>query len=233
MLAVNSSSGSGKAAVVVPDNVLFEGGAGETVRKNLLERCDLHTLLRLPTGIFYAQGFSFSAIPGLRDISASMHKKANVIFFDAKPASKKAWTKKLWIYDFRTNVHMTLKAKKLFKSDFDEFIKLYRAEDRSKRKETWQGSPHPSPLPEGEGTKSTNIEGKRANGRWRSFTYDELITRDKTNLDIFWLKDESLEDTDNLPTPIVLAAEIVEQLEAALMEFRGVEEALSVNGDTA
>jgi type I restriction enzyme M protein len=109
----------GKAAVVVPDNVLFEGGAGETVRKNLLERCDLHTLLRLPTGIFYAQGV-----------------KANVIFFDAKPASKTAWTKKLWIYDFRTNVHMTLKTKKLVKSDFDEFIECYKAEDRSKRSES-------------------------------------------------------------------------------------------------
>ena len=110
----------GKAAVVVPDNVLFEGGAGETVRKTLMERCDLHTLLRLPTGIFYAQGV-----------------KANVIFFDNKPASKTAWTKKVWIYDFRTNVHMTLKTKRLVKSDFDEFITLYKADDRSKRKPTW------------------------------------------------------------------------------------------------
>ena len=147
----------GKAAVVVPDNVLFEGGAGEIVRKNLLERCDLHTLLRLPTGIFYAQGV-----------------KANVIFFDAKPASKTAWTKKLWVDDYRTNVHKTLKQNRLALSDFDE-----------------------------------------------------LIARDKTNLDIFWLKDESLEDTENLPAPEVLAAEIVEQLEAALEEFRNVKEVLS------
>jgi type I restriction enzyme M protein len=181
----------GKAAVVVPDNVLFEGGAGETVRKTLLERNDVHTLLRLPTGIFYAQGV-----------------KANVIFFDSKPASKTAWTKKLWIYDFRTNVHMTLKTKKLVKSDFDEFIECYKAVDRSKRRET------------------KKIE------RWKSFTYDELIARDKTNLDIFWLKDDSLEDTDNLPAPDVLAQEIVEQLEAALVEFRSVEEALATNGDS-
>jgi type I restriction enzyme M protein len=194
MLKIN-----GKAAVVVPDNVLFEGGAGETVRKNLLERTDLHTLLRLPTGIFYAQGV-----------------KANVIFFDAKPASKTAWTKKLWIYDYRTNVHKTLKQNKLQKSDFVEFIKLYCPKDRSKRKETCKETPHPNPLPQGEGTY----------GRWRSFTYDELIARDKTNLDIFWLKDESLEDTENLPAPEVLAAEIVEQLEAALEEFRAVEEVL-------
>jgi type I restriction enzyme M protein len=163
------------------DNVLFEGGAGETVRKNLLERTDMHTLLRLPTGIFYAQGV-----------------KANVIFFDAKPASKTAWTRKLWIYDFRTNVHMTLKTKRLVKSDFDEFIECYKADDRSKRRES------------------------EKHERWKSFTYDELIARDKTNLDIFWLKDESLEDTDNLPAPDVLAQEIVEQLEAALEEFREV-----------
>jgi type I restriction enzyme M protein len=179
-----------KAAVVVPDNVLFEGGAGETVRKNLLERTDLHTLLRLPTGIFYAQGV-----------------KANIIFFDAKPASKTAWTKKLWIYDFRTNVHMTLKTKRLVKSDFDEFIECFKPDDRSKRRE------------------SKKME------RWKSFTYDELIARDKTNLDIFWLKDESLEDTENLPAPEVLAQEIVEHLEAALEEFRSVEEVLATNNE--
>ncbi|MBI3187271.1 MAG: SAM-dependent DNA methyltransferase [Gammaproteobacteria bacterium] len=183
----------GKAAVVVPDNVLFEGGAGETVRKTLMERCDLHTILRLPTGIFYAQGV-----------------KANVIFFDAKPASKTAWTKKVWIYDFRTNVHMTLKEKRLVKNDFKEFIELYKPEDRSKRKPSWTE--------------------KTPNGRWRAFTYDELIARDKTNLDIFWLKDESLEDTDNLPPPHILAAEIVEQLQAALEEFKSVEEVLAGNG---
>tara|TARA_R110001592_G_scaffold320639_1_gene598653 strand:+ start:3875 stop:5353 length:1479 start_codon:yes stop_codon:yes gene_type:complete len=180
----------GKAAVVVPDNVLFEGGAGETVRKNLLERCDLHTILRLPTGIFYAQGV-----------------KANVIFFDAKPASKTAWTKKVWIYDFRTNVHMTLKTKRLVKSDFDEFIECYKPDDRKKRSE------------------SEKTE------RWKSYTYEEIIARDKTNLDIFWLKDDSLEDTENLPAPEVLAAEIVEQLEVALTEFRSVEDILVVNGE--
>ncbi len=193
----------GKAAVVVPDNVLFEGGAGETVRKTLMERCDLHTLLRLPTGIFYAQGV-----------------KANVIFFDAKPASKTAWTKKVWIYDFRTNVHMTLKEKRLVKSDFDEYIELYKAENRSKRKPTWCSE-----------LDSGSKAGMTPEGRWCAFTYAELIACDKTNLDIFWLKDESLEDTDNLPAPAVLAAEIVEQLEAALTEFRSVEEVLAGNNE--
>ena len=179
---------SGKAAVVVPDNVLFEGGAGETVRKTLMERCDLHTVLRLPTGIFYAQGV-----------------KANVIFFDAQPASKSAWTKKIWFYDFRTNVHMTLKTKRLVKSNFDEFIELYKADHRSQRVES------------------------KTNERWKAFSYDEIIARDKTNLDIFWMKDDSLEDTENLPAPEVLAQEIVEQLEAALSEFRSVEEVLASN----
>ena len=179
---------SGKAAVVVPDNVLFEGGAGETVRKTLMERCDLHTVLRLPTGIFYAQGV-----------------KANVIFFDAQPASKSAWTKKIWFYDFRTNVHMTLKTKRLVKSNFDEFIELYKADHRSQRVES------------------------ETNERWKAFSYDEIIARDKTNLDIFWMKDDSLEDTENLPAPEVLAQEIVEQLEAALSEFRSVEEVLASN----
>ena len=177
---------TGRAAVVVPDNVLFEGGAGETVRKTLMERADLHTILRLPTGIFYAQGV-----------------KANVIFFDAKPASKEPWTKKVWVYDFRTNVHMTLKTKRLVKSDFDEFIKCYQADDRSKRTESVE--------------------------RWKAFDYETLMARDKTNLDVFWLKDDSLEDTENLPAPEILAQEIVEQLEAALAEFRAVEDVLAVD----
>ncbi|RLA21777.1 MAG: SAM-dependent DNA methyltransferase [Gammaproteobacteria bacterium] len=179
----------GKAAVVVPDNVLFEGGAGETVRKTLMERTNLHTILRLPTGIFYAQGV-----------------KANVIFFDAKPASKSAWTKKIWFYDFRTNVHMTLKTKRLVKSNFDEFIELYCAGDLGKRQES------------------------EANERWKAFSYEDVIARDKTNLDIFWLKDDSLEDTENLPAPEILAQEIVEQLEAALVEFRSVEDVLANQG---
>jgi type I restriction enzyme M protein len=189
---VNMLKIDGKAAVVLPDNVLFEGGAGETIRKNLLERTNLHTILRLPTGIFYAQGV-----------------KANVIFFDNKPAAKTPWTKKLWIYDFRTNVHMTLKTNRLKKSDFEEFIKLYKPDDIKKRKATW--------------------DDESGEGRWRSYSYDEVIARDKTNLDIFWLKDDALEDTENLPAPEVLAGEIVEQLEAALEEFRSVEEVLAVN----
>ncbi len=172
----------GCAAMVVPDNVLFEGGAGETIRRRLLHDCDVHTLLRLPTGIFYAQGV-----------------KANVLFFDRKVASEKPWTKKLWIYDFRTNEHFTLKTNPLRREDLDDFVACYHAENRHKRKET---------------------------ERFHAFTYDELVKRDKASLDIFWLKDESLEDAANLPAPDVIAAEIVEDLQAALDEFALIAEDL-------
>jgi type I restriction enzyme M protein len=165
----------GRAAVVVPDNVLFEGGAGETIRRKQLNDCDVHTLLRLPTGIFYAQGV-----------------KANVLFFDRRPASEKPWTSKLWIYDFRTNEHFTLKTNPLKRADLDDFVKCYNPTNRHKRKES---------------------------ERFKSFTYEELIKRDKASLDIFWLKDESLEDSANLPEPHLIAAEIVEDLQAALDEF--------------
>jgi type I restriction enzyme M protein len=181
---------NGRAAVVVPDNVLFEGGAGETVRRKLLHECDVHTLLRLPTGIFYAQGV-----------------KANVLFFDRKPASETPWTKQLWIYDLRTNKDFTLKTNPLAKEDLGEFIECYNPENRNKRKRTWS---------------EQNPEG-----RWRSFTYDELMARDKVNLDIFWLRDESLEDSANLPSPDVLALEIVEDLKAALAQFEAIEDELS------
>jgi type I restriction enzyme M protein len=176
---------TGKAAVVLPDNVLFEGGAGETVRKKLMETTDLHTILRLPTGIFYAQGV-----------------KANVLFIDGKPASKNAWTKEIWIYDYRTNIHHTLKKNPLQLEDLKDFIKCYNPQNRHKRKETWSDS---------------NPEG-----RWRKFSYEEILARDKTSLDITWLKDKSLADLDNLPDPDELAVEIIENLEAGLESFRRV-----------
>lgn len=175
----------GRAAVVVPDNVLFEGGAGETIRRKLLHECDVHTLLRLPTGLFYAQGV-----------------KANVLFFERKPASETPWTRKLWIYDLRTNVHFTLKTNPLKRSDLDEFVQLYT----QPRAATWSAE-NPA-------------------GRWRCYDYADLIARDKASLDIFWLKDESLEDSDSLPAPGVLAAEIVEDLQAALEQFRLIAEDL-------
>jgi type I restriction enzyme M protein len=122
------SAQHGRAAVVVPDNVLFEGGAGETIHRELLKQADVHTLLRLPTGIFYAQGV-----------------KANVLFFDRKPAAdKRAWTTKLWIYDLRTNLHFTLKENPLKRADLDDFVTCYSAKDRTKRKESEPGRPSPT-----------------------------------------------------------------------------------------
>ena len=173
----------GKAAIVVPDNVLFEGGAGETVRSKLLAECDVHTLLRLPTGIFYAQGV-----------------KANVLFFDRKPASETPWTRDLWIYDLRTNRRFTLKANPLTRAHLDDFVACCNPGNRLERDET---------------------------ERFRRFTYDELTKRDKANLDIFWLRDESVEDTSNLPPPDQIAEEIVEDLRAALEQLEEIAAGLS------
>ena len=174
---------NGRAAIVVPDNVLFEGGAGETVRRRLLEQCDVHTLLRLPTGIFYAGGV-----------------KANVLFFDRKPPSESPWTTTLWIYVLRTNHSFTLKERQLTRADLDDFVARYHPANRHERAET---------------------------ERFRPFTYQELTARDKASLDIFWLRDKTLEDTDNLPPPHIIAAEIVEDLEAALAQFAEIARTLS------
>ncbi len=168
----------GKAAVVLPDNVLFEGGAGEKIRRKLLETCDVHTILRLPTGIFYAQGV-----------------KANVVFFDNAPKDGRVHTKGVWFYDLRTNKHFTLKTRTLKLDDLRDFIACYHPENRHERQET---------------------------ERFKYYRYEDLIARDKASLDIFWLKDESLDNLDNLPPPDVLQQEIIEHLEAALASFRDV-----------
>lgn len=182
---------TGQAAVVVPDNVLFEGGAGETVRKSLLMQTDLHTILRLPTGIFYANGV-----------------KANVLFFDNKPAAKDPWTKEIWFYDYRTNVHHTLKKKPMRLEDLQDFIDCYHPANRHERTELWNAETSPE-------------------GRWRKYSYEEITKRDKTSLDIFWLKDKSLVDLDNLPDPEDLAADIIENMEAGLDSFRTIAAALA------
>lgn len=175
----------GSTAIVVPDNVLFEGGAGETVRRRLLQECNVHTLLRLPTGVFYAQGV-----------------KANVLFFDKKPAAKTPWTETLWIYDLRTNMHFTLKTNPLKYEDLQDFIECYNASNKLERKDS---------------------------ERFHAFTYDKLMERDKVNLDIFWLRDESLEDSNNLPDPDVIAQEIAENLGDALEQFSGIYADLNQN----
>jgi type I restriction enzyme M protein len=174
----------GRAAVVVPDNVLFEGGAGETVRRRLLNEYDVHTLLRLPTGIFYAGGV-----------------KANVLFFDRKQARPgKPWTHKLWVYDLRTGSHFTLKQRPMLGQHLEPFIEAYNVENRLARTES---------------------------ERFRAFDYDELIARDKVNLDITWLKDPSAADLDDGVPPEIIAQEIVDDLTAALAEFSAVADALA------
>ncbi|GGO34436.1 SAM-dependent DNA methyltransferase [Gemmobacter aquaticus] len=183
---------TGKAAVVVPDNVLFEGGAGEIIRRKLLQMTDLHTILRLPTGIFYAQGV-----------------KANVIFFDNRPASKEPQTREVWYYDYRTNVHHTLKQRPLRHEDLSEFVALYNSANRHDRKATWSED-----TPE---------------GRWRAFSREELLARDKASLDLFWLKDKSLTDMDDLASPGEIAEEIMESLEAGLENLRSVLGALKIS----
>ena len=175
----------GRAAVVLPDNVLFERGAGERIRRQLLKQFDVHTLLRLPTGIFYAQGV-----------------KANVLFFDKRSAREEPWTRKLWIYDLRTNKRFTLKTNPLSDSDLKNFINVYNPDNREGRVET---------------------------ERFCAFSYDELIEREHVNLDIFWQKEDSLEDAADLPAPDVLVAEITENLEAALAQFQSIQTELDNN----
>lgn len=173
---------TGQAAVVVPDNVLFEGGAGETIRRKLCETVDLHTILRLPTGIFYAQGV-----------------KANVIFFDNRAASEEPQTGTVWYYDYRTNVHHTLKRKPMLPEHLNDFVACYNPKNRHERTATWSEA--------------------TPDGRWRAYTREELLARDKASLDVFWLKDEAMTDLENLPEPDVLAEEIVEHLRAAVASF--------------
>lgn len=181
---------NGRAAVVLPDNVLFEGGAGENIRKKLLESVNLHTILRLPTGIFYAQGV-----------------KANVLFFEKKNNSKKRPTEDVWYYDYRTNVHHTPKKNPLSFENLKDFVDCYKSGDLKKRKESWS---------------EENPEG-----RWRKYTYDNILKRDKTNLDIFWLKDDNFIDLENLPEPEELIDSIIENIETALGNFNTIRESLN------
>lgn len=137
----------GRAAVVLPDNVLFEGGAGETIRKELLKSFNLHTILRLPTGIFYAQGV-----------------KANVLFF-----SKGTPTRDVWFFDYRTDIKHTLATNSMQRHHLEEFVTCYHADNLAKRKETYDAESNP-------------------NGRWRKYPVEEILQRDKTSLDISWIK---------------------------------------------
>jgi len=182
---ISSLKDTGKAAVVLPDNVLFEGGAGERIRRKWLNNCDVHTILRLPTGIFYANGV-----------------KANVVFFDNAARDENVHTKGIWFYDLRTNKHFTLKQHPMMLSDLKDFIQCYNPENRHEREEK---------------------------ERFKYYSYDELINRDKASLDVFWLKDDSLDNLGNLPAPDILQQEIIDHLEAALAAFKDVAAGLPVS----
>jgi type I restriction enzyme M protein len=168
---------TGRAAVVVPDNVLFEGGAGEKIRRTLLERCEVHTLLRLPTGIWYSPSV-----------------KANVLFFDKRPATKTPATKEVWVYDLRSNRNYSLRQNPIGTEDLADFIHCYHADDRTRRKETTH---------------------------FRRFKYSEIIARDKANLDIQWQDDTT--NPNQGGTPQALMKEILEDLEEAMREFAAAE----------
>lgn len=186
----------GRAAVIVPDNVLFEGGSGEIIRKKLLDDFNLHTILRLPSGIFYAQGVT-----------------ANVIFFDAIKPGAKPGTKSVWIYDLRTNVHKTLRKNKLAWNDFEEFISLYKSSDYSLRTGTWNAA-------------QSDDGSVGPTGRWREFTYAEIMSRERKNLDIFWINND-LSDSSIALSAEQISSEIIELLTSALGEFKDVEDILS------
>jgi type I restriction enzyme M protein len=130
-----------------------------------------------------------------------------VIFFDRKPASETPWTKTVWFYDLRTNKHFTLKQNRMTRAALDEFVACYNPDARHDRQPTWSED--------------------NPDGRWRAYAYDEIIARDKASLDIFWLRDESLEDSANLPDPDVIAAEIIEDLQAALEELQAISDELA------
>lgn len=181
---------NGRAAVVLPDNVLFEGGAGETIRKRMMDELNLHTILRLPTGIFYAQGV-----------------KANVLFFEKQKGEKRPKTKEIWYYDYRTNVRHTPKKNPLKYEHLEDFVNCFHADNQNLRKETFEEKENPE-------------------GRWRKFSYELLIARDKTNLDITWLKDENLIDLENLPEPDTLIDEIIENIQSALESFKTIKDSI-------
>jgi type I restriction enzyme M protein len=171
----------GRAAVVLPDNVLFEAGQGQSIRADLMEKCNLHTILRLPTGIFYAQGV-----------------KTNVLFFQ-RGRTEKGNTENVWVYDLRTNMPSFGKRTPLTYGHFADFIACYGDEANGTAPRTDQGE----------------------EGRWRCFSR-EFITQRGENLDISWLRDESLQSADDLPEPEEIAAAIMEKLRTAMVEMEAL-----------
>lgn len=192
----------GRAAVVLPDNVLFEANTGAQIRRDLMDKCNLHTILRLPTGIFYAQGV-----------------KTNVLYF-SKPKDIKqdtGNTKNVWIYDMRANMPSFGKRTQFVESYFDEFIQCFGEDQDGK-----------SPREELPATQA--VDGKTIDTRWKCFTREQIAERSES-LDISWIKDNDVVDAADLPEPEVLAGEAMSELTEALRELNELMEALGCHED--
>ena len=192
----------GRAAVVLPDNVLFEAGVGINVRRDLMNKCNLHTILRLPTGIFYAQGV-----------------KTNVLFFTKGSATDKLQsencTENVWVYDLRTNMPSFGKRTPFTEKHLQPFEAVY---EKSPREEgEWSFNAAEIEAPDSEENK--DVSDKLATSRWRKFTRDWIRDTKGDSLDISWLKDDSSVDAANLPEPGVLAAEAMSELVQAIGEL--------------
>ena len=175
------TNGKARAAVVLPDNVLFADGDGERIRLDLMDKCNLHTILRLPTGIFYAQGV-----------------KTNVLFF-TRGKTDKHNTKEVWIYDLRNDMPSFGKTNPLKSEHFDDFVECYADGELSKRKETYSE--------------------ENSNGRWRKFTIEDILARDKTSLDITWMKSDSGTDDYTLAELLDMIKEKSSNIAKAVAEL--------------
>ena len=178
------TNGKARAAVVLPDNVLFADGDGERIRHDLMDKCNLHTILRLPTGIFYAQGV-----------------KTNVLFF-TRGKTDKHNTKEVWIYDLRNDMPSFGKTNLLKSEHFDDFVECYADGDLSKRKETYSED--------------------NPNGRWRKFTIEDILARDKTSLDITWMKADSGTDDYTLAELLDMIKEKSNNIAKAVAELEAL-----------
>ena len=168
-----------------------------------MSACCVRAIASATTALSRGEGVALPSTPAhCADPLPAQGVKANVLFFDRKPGSDKPWTKTVWVYDLRTNMHFTLKTKRMTRGDLDDFVACYKPDNRAKRKATWSE--------------------KKPEGRWRPYSLEDILARDKVSLDLFWLRDESLEDSANLPDPHVLAEEIADDLRSALEQIESV-----------
>ncbi len=184
-----------------------DGGPGQNLGIAMDDGMSLHLSTSLSATIAKT-GSKSADIRGMRNEEfriiaiRRLRSLANILFFDRKPGAKEPWTKAVWVYDLRTNRHFTLETPHFTRADLDEFVECYQPDDRHNRKATWSAD--------------------NAEGRSRPYSYEAILARDKVSLDVFWLRDETLEDSANLPDPHVLAEEIAEDLRAGLEQIESV-----------